>query len=388
MKLAFKIALRFLKSNIAQTVLIILGIAVAVSVQIFIGALIQGLQKGLVEKTIGNSSQITVYSDTAEKTITDYEDLILRLKSDYPELTAISATSDTSALMEYEDQTQSLLIRGMDETDSSGIYEWSQRITEGSYPDGANEVLLGTDLSEEYGLKVGDAFTLVTRTGDRIELTISGFFDLKVSTVNKTWAITTMENTQTIFSTENVATSIEMQVSEGDLFAADTIGNTITEDIKDDNLYADNWKDANEQLLSGLQGQSVSSYMIQVFVMISVVLGISSVLAITVLQKSRQIGILKAMGLKNRTTSIVFLSQGLVLGVLGAIGGIALGLGLGYSFSEFVRNSDGTPVVALYINSTFIIASGCIAVFAALFASLIPALKSRKLNPIDIIRNN
>ena len=122
--------------------------------------------------------------------------------------------------------------------------------------------------------------------------------------------------------------------------------------------------------------------------MVSVVLGIASVLAITVMQKSKQIGILKAMGIKNSNSSLIFLFEGLVLGIFGAIAGVGLGLGLAKAFTTFALNPDGTPVVALYIDIKFIALSGAIAVISCLFASLIPARKSSALNPIDIIRNN
>ena len=128
--------------------------------------------------------------------------------------------------------------------------------------------------------------------------------------------------------------------------------------------------------------------MIQVFVLISVVLGIASVLAITVMQKSRQIGILKAMGIRNSSASFIFLSEGFMLGILGALAGIGFGLLLAYTFTKFAVNPDGTPVVALYISSNFIITSGLIAVVSSIGAALVPAIRSSKLNPIDIIRNN
>jgi lipoprotein-releasing system permease protein len=128
--------------------------------------------------------------------------------------------------------------------------------------------------------------------------------------------------------------------------------------------------------------------MIQVFVMISVILGIASVLAITVMQKSRQIGILKAMGIKNASSSLIFLFEGLILGIFGALAGIGLGLGLAYSFTVFAVRPDGTPVIALFIDPSFIALSGAIAVAACMLASLIPARRSSTLNPIDIIRNN
>ncbi|HAS72860.1 MAG TPA: ABC transporter permease, partial [Clostridiales bacterium UBA8960] len=117
------------------------------------------------------------------------------------------------------------------------------------------------------------------------------------------------------------------------------------------------------------------------------VLGIASVLAITVLQKSRQIGILKAMGINDKVSSLVFLFQGFILGIMGGLLGIIFGLGLLWSFSKFALNADGTPVVPIFINFSFIGLSGLIAVSASTLASIIPALKSRKLSPIEVIKN-
>jgi lipoprotein-releasing system permease protein len=127
--------------------------------------------------------------------------------------------------------------------------------------------------------------------------------------------------------------------------------------------------------------------MIQVFVLIAVALAIASVLAITVLQKSKQVGILKAMGIKDKTASLIFLFEGLLLGVMGAILGVALGLLLGVMFTKFAVNPDGTPVVELYIDYGFIGLSAIIAVASAAIAALIPARRSSKLNPIEVIRN-
>lgn len=127
--------------------------------------------------------------------------------------------------------------------------------------------------------------------------------------------------------------------------------------------------------------------MIQIFVLFSVVLAIASVLAISVLQKSKQLGILKAMGIKNRDASIVFLVEGFLLGVVGAFLGVALGLGLAYAFTKFALNPDGTPVIALFINPQFIALSAIIAVVSATLASLIPARRSARLDPMEVIRN-
>lgn len=388
MRLGYKIAVRFLKSNLGQTILIVLGIAIGVSVQIFIGSLIQGLQKSLLDKTIGNSPQITVTSTTEEKEITGYQSYVKRIDGTDPRIQHISAAADHSAFLEYETTKRSILIRGLDLAKAEDIYHIKENLTEGVMPTGEKEILLGEPLKEEYGVALNDEVTIVTTSQKQEKAKVVGFFDLKVASLNSNWGIMTLPGAQTLFETPDSVTSIEMQVAQDAVFDADVIATQITDALAGEPLAITNWKAQNEQLLSGLSGQSISSLMIQIFVLISVVLGIASVLAITVMQKSRQIGILKAMGLKNRTSSYVFLFEGLILGVLGAIFGILFGLGLGYSFTKFALNPDGTPVIALYISTSFIVISGLIAVAASVLAALIPAIRSSKLNPIDIIRNN
>lgn len=384
MRLPFKIAVRFLKSNKGQTILIALGIAVGVSVQIFIGSLIQGLQKSLINNTIGNSPQITVTSNEDNKLIDNYEDKISKIKDIDNRIINISATADAPALIKKDDKTYSILMRGMDISSSDKIYNIKNRLYAGKLPENDNEVIIGKELQQELSADTGDTLDIITSSGKSHKVKVTGFYDLKVASLNKSWMITTMATTQNIFAMDNKVTGIEMQVKE--IFKADEIANNLHSNL-DNNLIVDNWKSQNAELLSGLNGQSVSSIMIQVFVLVAVVLGIASVLAITVVQKSKQIGILKAMGIKDRSASLVFLFQGLLLGVLGAILGLALGLGLSFMFTKFALNPDGTPVVDLYIDYGFIALSALIAVASAALASLIPARRSSKLNPIEVIKN-
>jgi lipoprotein-releasing system permease protein len=388
MKLNFSIAARFLKSNISQTLIIILGIGIGISVQIFIGSLIQGLQKGLVEKTIGSSSQITIAANTQDKQILDYANLMEKAGLADSRVKYISPVYDDAALMKFNGKSQSLLVRGFDFSKADSIYKISSSIVEGTMPVNSDEVILGKNLIEEYGFKIGDSIDIILPDKTTKACIITGFFDLKVAQINNSWCITSLSFAQQLFNAAGTVTSIEMQVGDKDVFSSDIIAKNISSKIGKDNYKITDWKAQNEQLLSGLQGQSVSSLMIQIFVMLSVVLGISSVLAITVMQKSKQIGILKAMGIKNRDASMIFLFEGLILGAFGAVTGILLGVGLSAAFTAFALNADGTPVVNLYIDKNFIALSGLIAVLSCIFASFIPARKSSKLNPIDIIRNN
>jgi lipoprotein-releasing system permease protein len=385
MKLAFKIALRFLKSSKGQTILITLGIAIGVSVQIFIGSLIQGLQKSLVDKTIGSSSQITVVSNKDEITIDNWQDKLMKIKESDSRIQNLSPAADAAAFIETDKKSVPILLRGAILKDADKIYKFKEKLIAGTMPSAENEVLVGKELKEELKLKIDDKIIIFTPKGQKQEATVKGFYDLKVANINKSWVITDLSTIQKIFGFDQKITSIEMQLT--DVFAADVIAGKVKAKLSDETLKVLNWKDQNKELLSGLSGQSISSIMIQVFVLISVILGIASVLAIAVLQKSKQLGILKAMGIKDRTASMIFLLQGLILGIMGALLGILFGLGLAYSFTKFALNPDGTPVIALYIDSKFIIVSGIIAVLSATLASLIPAIKSSKLNPIEVIKN-
>lgn len=385
MKISFKIALRFLKSTKGQTALIALGIAVGVSVQIFIGSLIQGLQKSLIDKTVGNSSQVTLSSDTSDRLISDYDSIVDNIKESDSRIKDVSVVSDSPALIKTDLKTYSVLVRGMNIDDSDKIYDLKDSIYEGKVPNNKFETLVGKDLKEELNLNLNDKIGLITNSGDVKTLIVTGFYDLKVASINKAWLITDLSSAKELFSTGDKITGIEMQVT--DVFKADEIATVIGSNINRSDIKVDNWKDQNASLLSGLNGQSISSYMIQVFVMVSVILGIASVLIITVVQKSKQIGILKAMGIKDSQSSLIFLFEGFLLGLMGAILGVALGLGLSLIFTKFALNPDGTPVVELYINYNFIIISAVIALIASTLAALIPARGSSKLNPIEVIRN-
>ena len=382
MKLAIQIAWRFLTSAKKQTLIIILGISVGVSVQVFIGSLISGLQKNLVETAIGSSSHITVIPD-GNQTIDNYEDTITLMNNESDQFTVITPVFDLPGILEKGTDKTEILYRGLDFETANTIYKLDERLVEGGLPDADKEIALGIKIKEELDLSVGDTITIEI-IGRFETLTIVGFFDIGVAQLNRSWGVGTIETLQSIAASTG-ATRIETQLS--DTFEAEALALELDSLLAADDLKTQNWMIENESLLSGLQGQSISSLMIQIFVIVSVVLGISSTLAITVMQKSRQIGIMKAMGIKDRDASYVFLSEGFILGIFGAIGGVLLGLGLSYAFTTFAVNSDGTPVVPLSIDAGFIALSGAIALVACLVASLTPAIKSSKMTVIEVIRN-
>ena len=385
MKLPLSIGWRFLKSSKGQTLLIVIGILIGVAVQVFVGSLIEGLQVSLVDGTIGNSSQVTILPEERGGTFEDEDDLFDQITED-ERITAVSKSfSRNGFIIQDEDETVAVFLRGFEFEEANEIYNFEEAVIDGEQPSAENEVLIGKELAEEAELSIGDTLEFAATTDSLSELEVVGIFDLGVTSLNESWVISELETAQGVFEEDNQLTNIETQVD--DVFAADTIASDILNEIGDDNFEITNWKEENESLLSGLSGQSVSSYMIQVFVLVAVLLGIASVLAISAVQKSKQLGILKAMGIKDKIAGRIFLFQGFILGTIGSILGALVGIGLMYVFSVFVTNPDGSSLVPFYVDPTFVLLSVGISIIASTIAAFIPAKNSSKLNPIEVIQN-
>jgi lipoprotein-releasing system permease protein len=381
--LSLRIAIRFLKTGGAQNLLIIIGIAIAISIQIFVGLLINSLQKTLVDRTVGNSPQITILSSTDINTIRDW-DVIVRDLEEIDQIRAIAVSATASAFIQDGSRNLPIIVRGFNFNDFDSIYNIRDSLYEGKPHESVREVLIGKDLREKLEVDIGDRLAVKTPEGKEAYFIISGFYDLGVAGINESWILVNLNTTQRIYDFGNRITSIEVTVK--DIFAADNTAHEIEKLLDNGDIEVNNWKEQNEELLSGLEGQRMSSLVIQVVIIASVVIAISSVLAITVLQKSKEIGILKAMGIKDLAASLIFIYEGSLVGLLGATFGVILGLGLLYGFDASTTNTDGTAIVDLYIEYDFIITSWFIGVTASTIAGILPARKSLKLNPVEIIR--
>jgi lipoprotein-releasing system permease protein len=386
-KFLLQIAYRFLKSNKAQTILITFGIAIGIGVQIFLGLLIQNLQTDLTNNTVGGSAHITI-KEKDSNLIYNIDELEQKVISSSDGVKWASKTLDMPALLGDDKKNISVLVRGSDLESSNEIYNFQNSLVDGNMPKKLGEVIIGNEIRDKFNIQLGENIKISTSKGEVKEVKVVGIFDKKVAAINKSWVVGSIETAQDIFgAATDTGNSIEISVDMKDIFNADIIQNEIKSVLPETARIA-NWKDENKALLSGLAGQSASSYTIQVFVMVSVIVGISGILAVSVMQKNKQLGILKAMGIKDRKASQIFLIQGLIFGVSGGILGGIIGVGLFKGFTTFVKNSEGMPIVSGGINYTFILISILIGIVASIIASLIPARQSLKLNPVEIIRNN
>jgi lipoprotein-releasing system permease protein len=300
------------------------------------------------------------------------------------DLTAVSPTISSEGVISYNAESLNVSIKGVVFDRANQIYEYDQLLLDdqSNLALNENEVVVGIGIKDAFNLSLGSTIEYKdTFSNQDVSLQVVGFLDYKSSILNNTSMVTNLSTTQTILNLQaNQVQTIETQLK--DIFAAEEINQEIMASLNNPLLASNTWIDLNEDLLTGLNGQSISSLMIQIFVIVSVVLGISSVLAITVLQKSRQLGILKAMGIKDSDASKIFLFEGVLLGFFGAVIGILLGILFLYGFETFA--DTGIPI---RFDPGFLALSGGVAIAASTIASLSPAIKSSKLSVIEVIRN-
>ncbi|WP_368041485.1 ABC transporter permease [Clostridium sp. 001] len=378
-----KVALQFLKHSKLQTFVIILGIAVGVSVQIFIGLLSSGLENTILNKIAGNSAQVTVYSNNGS--IENWSDIKNKIVKEDKNVKTAAPVVDSQVFIKLKDTNQPVQIRGFMPEDVNSLYNIKGSIYEGKMYENSGQVIIGKDLKKKLDLKLGDNIDLFTMGGKKLTLNIVGFFDLGATKINGTWVITDLSDVQNLIGFGNKATSMEIAVK--DIYNADLEGKKITKILSDNSVNVQNWKDQNKFLASGMVGEKICTIIIQFFVLLAAVLSIISILGISVVQKYKQIGILKAMGIKDGSAAFIFFVQAFILGVLGTALGLLFTWLYIKGFNRYIVNSEGLPLVNIVVNHKFILASSIIDVAASTFAALFPAFKSFRLNPVEVIKN-
>jgi lipoprotein-releasing system permease protein len=211
--------------------------------------------------------------------------------------------------------------------------------------------------------------------------TITGILDLGNKDLNQRWVFVSLRAAQSMFDLEGGVSTIEVRGAQ--IYDAEPLARTIAART---GLVADSWMRTNEQLLIGLRSQSASSRLIQTFVILAVALGIASVLAVSVVQKSREIGILRATGTRRAQVMRIFLVEGAILGIVGSIGGILLGSALARVFASIARNPDGSPTFPVALTTVLYLRSTGIALVVGIGAALLPARRAARMRPAEIIR--
>lgn len=378
--LPLRIAWRFLRTSWAQTALIVAGIAVGIAVQVFIGSLITSLQGSLVDRTIGSSPHITLADPTDGQPVV-YSDLMRGVLAATPGVSAVVPVRQLSVLYANGTDTVPLTLIGGGSAELDSIYRLRRRTVDGEPGLRSGQIVIGTDLAKKYGLVPGDKLQ-VTSGATQVAPTVSGIVDLGSSAANLRTAFVgpDLPRARLGYRADQYST---IQVQLSDPFASTGVASGWQGRFP--GVKVSDWQVDNKDLLQALSSQSLSSYMIQVFVLVAVALGIASTLAISAVQKTKQIGILKALGMTDGATGAIFLWQSLIMGATGTALGVGTGFALiaGFTFGT-ARSGSGFPITP---QPAFIAISVAVGVAVALLSSIVPTRNTARLDPIEVIQN-
>ncbi len=393
------IATKFLREGKAQSALILLGIGVGVAVIVFLTALINGLQANTIDRTLGTQAHIRVQpadernlilpspEGTAQLILEDKRAQRLRSINNWqqvrdvldqqPYITAVSPVISGPAFARRGEAIESVALMGIDPGRYQRIVGLRESMVEGQFRIAAGDALIGRQLAKELGLRVGDKLRLDGGQDREAVVNVVGIFELGVRELDSRYVYLDMKQAQSLIDLPGAATVIDLTVA--DIFAAQEIAQRVA---RLTGLKAESWMETNAQLMNALRAQRVSTQMISIFVAVSVALGIASVLSVSVVQRTREIGILRAMGSPRRQILRVFLIQGALFGLAGSIPGGLAGYGMVAAF-----NTLGPGLFAVPLDAGLLLFSIALATCTGVLAAALPARRAANLDPVEAIRH-
>jgi lipoprotein-releasing system permease protein len=392
------IAVKFMRQGRTQTALIMVGISVGVAVIVFITALILGLQSNIIARTLGTQSHIRVQPPDEKNIVTPSREGSVALVTEdkraqrlrsilnwqdvrdtldtLPEIKAVSPVVSGPAFARKGEVFKSISILGIDPPRYEKIIPLSTNIISGRLKVGAGDAVIGKILADDLGLRAGNKLRIESGDGRVAVVTIAGIFEIGVRDLDARFVYVDLKQAQSLLGLYGGINLIDLTVQN--LFAADVTANRIS---RLTGLKAESWIETNAQLVNALASQSLSTSIITFFVALSVAFGIASVLAISVTQRTREIGILRAMGIRRSQMLQVFLIQGGLLGLIGSAVGASFGYGLVMAFNVF-----GPKLFYIELPTYLIGSATAIATLVGILAALAPAWRASRLDPVQAIR--
>ena len=400
----WRVAVRFLTEGRFQSLLIIVGVAAGVAVVAYISALITGLQRNTLEKTLGAQAHVSVspldervtpalppqagtvrWSDTQARaqrlqTITNWQ-AIATLLAQRPGVAAVSPMTSGAALAQRGEATRAIALSGVELSRYDRIVNLRSKLVAGQLTLSPGEAIIGQTLAEDLGVRVGDRITVVINER-RETVRLTGLVDLGIKDLNRRMVLVPLRSAQTLLNLPGGVTQIDLRLD--DVWTAQTLAQGLARELPN---KVESWQEANAQLVSALRARGVSAAVIRTVVMLVVVLGIASVLVVSVVHKQREIGILRAMGTTRGQILRVFLLQGVLVAALGSLLGVLLAVGLIAGFTAFVKGSDGLPLFAITLPPAMALQIVLVTSVAGVLAAVAPARRAAYMDPAQAIRS-
>jgi lipoprotein-releasing system permease protein len=416
------LALRYLRPRrtfvSVITVISIIGVLLGVAVLIIVIAVMSGFDKEWRVRILGFNAHLKVYSTDRHQGLTNYDTLIHTIKSN-PEVVGVSPFIGGQVLVETEPEngegiTAVPFLYGVDPETIGGVNVLPQSMKEGKFDLVDKGLVVGDDFALRLGLNLGDRLAIYSassiqkmraslgKTNAEVFLaedyTIRGIFDVGFPEYNSSIIVSSLDDARELESLPQGAVQ-GLQIKLRDPFAADKVAEELTRSLKDSNISIYTWRQDNPEIFNALAVEKNMMFYVLFFIVIVAAFGIVNCQITFVVQKTREIGVLKSIGASRSQILWLFLSQSIVVGALGVGLGFGMAmLALAYrnEFLEFMRHTTGMELVPASVYQVYdlpvsiqpqdVAVICCAAFLTCVLAGFFPAWKASRLQPVEALR--
>ena len=399
------LATRFMREGLLQTLFIITGVALGVAVIVFMSSLIYGLQGSIIRRTLDYQAQIVVlppeevarslrHAETNQansailiqpraqrlRSVDQWQKvrtMVLQMQG----VNVVSPIVSGAGFVLRADANKAVSIDGIEPDTYLKLIALKSKIIAGTAEVTTSDIVIGSELAKNLGVWLNDKIILQTATRAGITLKVGGIFDYGNKGANERIVYVALRTAQSILNLPGGATSVEINLN--DPYQAQIVAEQIQAQT---GLKVESWITTNKELFTALYGQKITFFVIRLFVGLTAALGIASVLVVSVVQKSKEIGILRATGTTRIQILRIFLLQGALFGLIGSIFGSAASWGLLIAWRTLAKNPDGTPFFVLSFDPMYFVYAGLGAMLVGIISAVFPAQRAARLDPAVAIR--
>ncbi len=408
------IASRYVSANLKQSLIIMLAVGIGVALIVFIPSINLSFFQYFLDKTVQNAAHITLtreldtmprdqvvvtqalqaerqtarvlFSDQTNirrRNINAYRRLLAELQK-FPGITAVSPSVRDQVIVVKGSQNRTASLQGIIPEQENRVTHLEDDVVEGQLSSmGPNDVFLGSALAEELNAGVGDRVQLITPYGNR-SYKVSGLIKSGVYQQDLTTVLQPLESAQNLLDLDNQITTVGIKIT--DIYQAEQTARVLA------NLYhlkARSWMEDNKIFLDQIANFRIIIAVINFLIVFAAATSITSILVMVVASKSKEIGILKAMGTSPLAIMRLFIAQGICLSILGTMAGFvgAYGLITLYNLSPMAKGETllGIERPPTVMNTEYALLALVYALISSVLASLFPAWRASRLDPVEAI---
>lgn len=364
----------------------ILGVAVGVCALIVVIGVMAGFDNDLRDKIVGTNSHLVIEKEGG---IEDPNSVIERINV-FPHVIAASPFLNGQVLIVYGNQTNSIILRGITPSEEIKVTRIGEYIKKGSIKNLKGEgILIGSEFANKFNLDVGDAVPIISPFDGKIRnFKVVGIFNSGMYDYDLNLAFVELRKAQELYGMETKVGGVGVKID--DVYLAEDLKMRMQRELGFP-YWVRSWMDLNRSLFSALKLEKLAMFVILSLIIIVACLNIISTLIMVVMEKTKDIGILKAIGATNRSIMAIFTLEGFLIGTIGTILGVASGLGLSYLLEKYqfiqlprdIYYIDRFPVDVQFGDTVAIVIA---ALMISLLSCIYPAWQASRLNPVDALR--